>query len=157
MLQVQQLHRLWSFIPMDGPRNVNTIRPRQNGRHFADDTFKRIFMNENVRISISNSLKFVPKDLINNVPALFQIMAWRRPGNKPLSETMMVTLLKHICVTWPQWVKTANIINWVITRISNQLRCWFSKVEMLSIYIPNENLVWIFCRYLIKTLTYRKW
>ena len=26
----------------------NTLRPRQNGRHFADDTFKRIFFNENV-------------------------------------------------------------------------------------------------------------
>ena len=25
---------------------INTLRPRQNGRHFADDTFKRIFMNE---------------------------------------------------------------------------------------------------------------
>ena len=39
---------------------LNTLRPRQNGRHFADDTFKRIFMNENVRISIHISLKFVP-------------------------------------------------------------------------------------------------
>ena len=26
----------------------NTLRPRQNGRHFSDDTFKRIFLNENV-------------------------------------------------------------------------------------------------------------
>ena len=41
----------------------NTLRPRQSGRHFADDTFKRIFMNENVRISIHISLKFVPKGL----------------------------------------------------------------------------------------------
>ena len=49
---------------------VNTWRPRQNGRHFADDTFKCIFMNENVRISINISLKFVPKSLINNIPAL---------------------------------------------------------------------------------------
>ena len=57
---------------------VNTLRPRQNGRQFADDTFKRIFMNENVRISINISLKFVPKGLINNIPALVQIMAWRR-------------------------------------------------------------------------------
>ena len=27
---------------------VNTLRPRQNGRHFPDDIFKRIFLNENV-------------------------------------------------------------------------------------------------------------
>ena len=32
-------------------------------------------------------------------------MAWRRPGDKPLSEPMMVRFQTHICVTWPQWVK----------------------------------------------------
>ena len=31
-------------------------------------------------------------------------MAWRRPGDKPLSEPMMVSLPMHICVTRPQWV-----------------------------------------------------
>ena len=40
---------------------LNTLRPRRNGRHFADDNFKRILLNENVRISIEISLKFVPK------------------------------------------------------------------------------------------------
>ena len=59
---------------------VNTLRPRQNGRHFADDIFKRFFLNENVWIPIKISLKFVPKDPIDNIPALVQIMAWRRPG-----------------------------------------------------------------------------
>ena len=83
----------------------NTLRPRQNGRRFADDTFKRIFFNKNVRISIKISLKFVPKGPINNIPALVQIMAWRRPGDEPLSEAMMVSLLTHICVTRSQWVK----------------------------------------------------
>ena len=72
---------------------VNTLRPRQNGRHFADDIFKRIFFNENVWISIKISLKFVPKGPINKIPALFQIMAWRRPGDKPLFEPMMVSLV----------------------------------------------------------------
>ena len=28
--------------------SFNTLRPRQNGRHFADDTFNCIFLNENV-------------------------------------------------------------------------------------------------------------
>ena len=84
---------------------LNTLRPRQNGRRFADDTFKRIFLNENVRISIKISLKFVPVGPINNIPALVLIMAWRRSGDKPLSEPMMVSLSTHICVTRPQWVK----------------------------------------------------
>ena len=83
---------------------VNTLRPRQNGRHFPDDIFQCIFLIENVWIWIKISLKFVPKVRINNIPALVQIMAWRR-GDKPLSEPMMVNLLTHICITRPQWVK----------------------------------------------------
>ena len=47
---------------------------------------------------------FIPKGLINNIPALVLIMAWRRPGDKPLSEPMLVRSLTHICVTRPQWV-----------------------------------------------------
>ena len=82
----------------------NTLRPKQSGRHFADATFKRIFFNENLRISIKSSL-FIPKGSINNIPALVQIMAWRRPGDKPLSEPMLIRLPTHIWVTLPQWVK----------------------------------------------------
>ena len=37
------------------------------------------------------SMKFVPKGPINNIPALVQIMAWRRPGDKPLSEPTRTT------------------------------------------------------------------
>ena len=84
----------------------NTLRPRLNGRHFADDIFKCIFLNENAWFAIKISLKFVPQGPITNIPALNQIMAWRRPGDKPLSEPMMVSLPTHICVTRPQWVKT---------------------------------------------------
>ena len=80
------------------------MRPRKNGRHFPDDTFKSIFWNENVRISIEISLKFAPNGPLNKIPALVQIMAWRRPGDKLLSEPMMVRLLTHLCVTRPQWV-----------------------------------------------------
>ena len=83
---------------------INTLKPRQNGRHFTDDISKCIFLYENVWIWIS--LKVVPKGPINNIPALVQIMAWRRPGDKPLSEPMMVRLPTHICVTRPQWVNT---------------------------------------------------
>ena len=57
--------------------NINTLRPRQYGRRFPDDIFKCIFLNENVWIPIK---MFVPKGLIKNIPAMVQIMAWRRPG-----------------------------------------------------------------------------
>ena len=86
---------------------INTLRLRQNGRHFPDDIFKCIFLNENKWITIKISLKFVPKGQINNIPALVRIMAWHRPGDKPFSEAMMVSLLLHICITRSQWV-TSN-------------------------------------------------
>ena len=82
----------------------STLRPRQNGHHFTD-IFKCIFLNENVWISISISLKFIPKGPINNIPSLVQIMVWCHPDTKPLSEPMMVSLLMNICVTSPQWVQ----------------------------------------------------
>ena len=83
---------------------LNTLRLGQNGRHFPDDIFKCIFLNENVPISITISPKFVPKRLINNIPALVQIMAWRRLGDNPLSAPLMVILPTHMYVTRPQWV-----------------------------------------------------
>ena len=86
-------------------RWVNTLRLRQNGCHFADAIFKCIFLNENLWILLEISLKFIPKFPINNITALVQIMAWCQPGNKPLSEPMMLSLLTHICITLPLWVK----------------------------------------------------
>ena len=66
---------------------------------FADDTFKCIFFNKSVRIVIKISLKSVLKVPINNIQALVQIMAWCRPGDKPLPEPMVVRLPMYICVT----------------------------------------------------------
>ena len=84
---------------------INTLRPRQNGRHFADNIFKCIFLNGNVWIPIKISMNFVPKGPMNNNTALVQIMAWHRQDDKPLSEPMMVVSPIHICVARPQWVR----------------------------------------------------
>ena len=84
--QISQLF-VFEYVIVDEPFNI--YGPRQNGRHFADDTFKRIFLNENVIISIKIPLKFVPKVPIDSIPALVQIMASRRPGDKPLSAPMI--------------------------------------------------------------------
>ena len=71
---------------------------------FHRQRFQMHCLNENVKIWIQISLKFVLKGLITIIPALVWIMAWHRPGNKPLSELMMVKSLTHIYVTRPQWV-----------------------------------------------------
>ena len=101
------------------PQWVDTLRPRQNGRHFADEAFKRIFLNEYVRISIKISLKFVARGPINNIPALVQIMAWCRSGDKPLSEPMKARLPTH---TRPQWVKyrTMYVLVWWTVSVLNE-------------------------------------
>ena len=78
---------------------INTLRLRQNGRHFPDDIFKLHFLDDNVQISIKISLKFVPNGPINDIPALVQIMAWHQPGDKPLSIQIMLSLLTHKCIT----------------------------------------------------------
>ena len=87
--------------------NINKLKPQQNGHYFLDYIFKGISLNESVSILIKISWNFVPKDLINSILALVEIMAWHRPGDHPLSEPMMVSLLMHICSAWPQWVNCA--------------------------------------------------
>ena len=62
-------------------------------------------------------------------------MAWCRPGDKPLSESMMVSLLTHICVTRPQWVKVAEddiAFKLVISKKSlhlNDNTCFCSNIQ----------------------------
>ena len=105
--------------------SINTLRPRQTCPHFADDILKLIFLNENVWILLKISLKFVLKVRINNIPALDQIMAWCRPGDKPLSEPMIVWLLMHICVTRPQWVKEVSyFITFLLIPFLNEYIYW---------------------------------
>ena len=98
---------LWLvFIPDQAYVHVNvwnnTLRPRQVGRQIPDDTSTFILLDENICVVLKISRKFVPKVRINNIQVLVQIVAWRRPGDKPFSEPMMANLLTHICVTRPQ-------------------------------------------------------
>ena len=64
----------------------------------ADNIFNPIFFNE-LGIMIQISLKYVPRRSIGNKPALVQVMAWRRTGDKPLPEPMMTqfndTYMRH--------------------------------------------------------------
>ena len=108
---------------------VNTLRPRQDERHFADDIFTCIYFNENCCILIIFSLKYARKGPIDNNPALVQSMAWRRSGDKPLAEPMMISLPTHICVTRPQWVnakyaqRLSLLLAWIVISCSDRGRC----------------------------------
>ena len=104
--------RHWSIYPASvNATSLNIPGTHQHGKalipvcltHWCQD--KMAAISHNLGISIKISLKFVHKGPINNIRALVQMMAWRRPGDKPLSEPMVVRLPTHICVTRPQWVR----------------------------------------------------
>ena len=57
-------------------------------------------------------------------------MAWRRPGDKPLSEAMMVNSPTHTCVTRPQWVK---LILYPIVSSFHPCTCLDSTLWRLSL------------------------
>ena len=50
--------------------DLTPLPPGQNGRHFADNIFICIFVNDRFCILIKISLKFVPKSSIDINPAL---------------------------------------------------------------------------------------
>ena len=77
---------------------------------------------------IEISLKFVPKRPINNIPALVQIMAWHRPGDKPLSEPMMVTLF-YFCA--------CKTLQWLL------LKCMNTFVAYMSPWVIIEIFYWV--------------
>ena len=103
----------------------------------------------NLKIEIKVSPKFVHKSPINKIAALVQVMAWCWPGDKPLSEPMMIRLPTNICVTRPQWVQRG--FWWMPFRgncvliITRYFKYDFSyiKREMFCIYNRTESFT--FC------------
>ena len=106
--------------------------------------FRRIFRAWKFCAFIKISLKFIPKGPIDNNPALFQIMAWRQVGDKPLSESMVASLLMHIYVTRPQWVNWSNIGH--TSSLLMLVQCWANyhcSLEGWSEEITNAGLNWL--------------
>ena len=61
----------------------------------TDGIFNDIFLNENARIPIKISLKYVPMIPIGNKSVLIRVMAGRRTGDKPLPEPMVAQFMRH--------------------------------------------------------------
>ena len=68
----------------------------------AHDIFKRVFLDENVRISIQIPLKFVPKGSNGNKLAVVQVMAWCRIGDKPISEPILTQFTDAYMRHWEE-------------------------------------------------------
>ena len=126
---------IWTFHLFDHSYSYLT---RQDGRHFPNDILKWIFLNENLWLLIKISLKLLPLSLMNNISALVQIMAWCPPGDKPLSKPMMVSLLTHIRLTRPQWVKGNDTLQ---NRCFHSKKCFYHRVQDSSQSAPMESWV----------------
>ena len=80
---------------------LNPSPPEQNGKHFAYDILKCIVVNGKFCILINISMKFVHRGQ-TNIPALVEIMAWRRWW--PVS-------MAHICGTRGKLVNPRNTLD----------------------------------------------
>ena len=96
--------------------SFSTLRPRQNASHFADDVFKRIFLNENCFILILISLKLIPRGPINKK----QIMPWR------------------LAIIWTNYSTGYRSI-YATFGLSELIQCWFVKLPKET----NFNEIWI--------------
>ena len=70
MLHKYKIHCPSVVVSEDASKDLNSSPHGQKGRHFADDSFKCIFVNEKFCILIKISLNFGPRDPIDNNPAL---------------------------------------------------------------------------------------
>ena len=106
----QRLHLQWNWTLNSVPiwnslhtKNTykvlihNTLRPKQNGRSSAGDSFKLISIYENCCILVQIVLIFVFSDSINNKPTLGRIMAFHRAGDIPSPESMLTSFVDAYC------------------------------------------------------------
>ena len=101
-------------------RTFNTMRPRQNGCHFPDDSFKWIFSYKKNDLRYNFYWSLFPRIQLTIFHHCFRYLAWHRTCAKPMSEPMMVSLLTHICAIRSQWVKHDNRTNtWKILFLVN--------------------------------------
>ena len=126
--------------------SVNSLRPRQNGRHFPDNIFICIFLNEIVWISIKISLKFVPRGQMNNIPALVQLMVgayqatshylnqwwfdyWSTYASLGLNELIKLKLQESPYKKMKLIIASADGGHFVSTSISTSMIVWRIRIK----------------------------
>ena len=98
------------FLSMVAKSVNNILRLRQHCHHFHKQHFHMYFLVWKYMNFTLDFTEVVPKVPIDNNPALVQIMACRRPGNKPLPGLIiMVPLVMLTWVTQPQWVNFCSV------------------------------------------------
>ena len=85
---------------------LNTLRPRKYGRHFPDDICKRIFLNDNIRISINISLNLVPYGPIDYKSAII----WTNDGLVHWYIYACLSLRIYASLNLNEWTVLPNFI-----------------------------------------------
>ena len=136
-------HHVWVVSCCVGKDDVYTLRQRQNGLCFTNSILKCISLNEKFWIFIKISLKVVPMDPINNKSALIQIMAWRRSGDKPQCEPMMI------------YFTDAYMCDWASMSFVFLLHCWYLGLNLLNHLIRIE-LIEVDIHFMLVTVCWDK-
>ena len=95
-------------------------------------------MNEKFCILIQISLKFVPKDPIDNKSVLVQVMAWRRTGDEPVSEAMLTQFTNAYAALGEIFFIPLIII---FFRITQTLVTFIYILIYIFIYIYNDTFI----------------
>ena len=114
-----------------GSELFNTLKPEQNGCHFADNIFRCILLNDNFHIPIWISLKFVAEGWIDNKSALIQVMFWQRTGTNHY-------LNQH----WPRVMKPYDQ-NELIKNVINKISQYVYWLIDRSIAWSTDIILWL--------------
>ena len=90
---------------------LNTLRPRQNGRHFADDIFIPSLEWKCMNFAL-NFIEICSYGSNQQYSIIGSDNGFAPTGQQAVIWTNDGKLLTHICVTWPQWVKSLMISFW---------------------------------------------
>ena len=72
------------------------LRPRQNGRHFADDILNAFSWMKTIFYFDSNILKFVPRGPAHDKSSLVQVTAWHRLAPSHYLKQRWLNSLPHL-------------------------------------------------------------
>ena len=102
-LLINHIQSDYQSVSFQHEPQLTTERQEQNGRHFAEDILKCIYVRDKFCILIS--IKFILEGPVDNMSALVPVMAWRRTGDKLLHGPMLTNLYDRVLTPWvPQYL-----------------------------------------------------
>ena len=117
----------------------NTLRPKQNGWYFADDTWKWIFFNKEVWIMMMISLKFVPEGPINK---FFQINTLKMKTQFPATNIIRSGCIRSGC-KW-NYLTGFDFTAATLSTSSSQSTAWSRITQTVQVLEGHWRVRWFF-------------